>query len=409
MLNVILLVDDNPTNLEILVKSLSQTGYKVRVAQDGESAIAQIPYAQPDLILLDVMMPKVDGFETCRRLKANPDSQAIPVIFMTALTDTFDKVRGFEAGAVDYITKPFEIEEVLMRVRNHLAIQNLQNQLQSQNQQLQAEIQERKKAEEALQVFLQAVSHDLRNPVTGERMVLMSFLEEASAGDGHANIPAAILQRMIQGCDRQLSLINTLLETHSNDLRGISIHLQSVNLVEFIAQIATAWQPLLSKSETTIQVQLPTCLPPIYADPTQLWRVYENLIANAIKHNPPGLTLTLSATILAVEDWEEKTSQACQKQRSPYLYCTVQDDGGGISPEQAASMFELYKRGEQGRRSVGLGLGLYLCQQIISAHCGKIGVESEQGKGSTFWFTVPLCESSFSEPTANQSSADAIQ
>ena len=117
--SVILLVDDNATNLSILVKSLSEAGYKVRVAQDGESAIAQIPYAKPDLILLDVMMPGIDGFETCRRLKAVPETQAIPVIFITALSDVFDKVKGFQVGAVDYITKPFEIEEALVRVSTH--------------------------------------------------------------------------------------------------------------------------------------------------------------------------------------------------------------------------------------------------------------------------------------------------
>jgi len=138
MTNTILIVDDLPMNLEVLFEFLSGVGFEVNVAVDGESAIQQARYIpQPDLILLDVMMPGMDGFETCRRLKSEEQLQAIPVIFMTALTDTVDKVRGFSLGAVDYITKPLQHEEVLARVKTHLSLKNLQKQLQSQNEQLQ--------------------------------------------------------------------------------------------------------------------------------------------------------------------------------------------------------------------------------------------------------------------------------
>ncbi|MDP8966787.1 MAG: GAF domain-containing protein [Cyanobacteriota bacterium] len=145
---VILIVDDTPTNLRVLCDFLTDSGFEVLVAVDGESAIAQTIYAQPNLILLDVLMPGIDGFETCRQLKANPSTQAIPVIFMTALGETVDKVRGFQVGAVDYVTKPIQPEEVLARIANHLTIQNLQNQLQEQNLRLQQEVKERQQAEE---------------------------------------------------------------------------------------------------------------------------------------------------------------------------------------------------------------------------------------------------------------------
>ncbi|MBF2027577.1 MAG: hybrid sensor histidine kinase/response regulator [Oscillatoriales cyanobacterium C42_A2020_001] len=389
--SAILLVDDNPTNLGILVKALSDAGYQVRVAQDGESAIAQTTYAKPDLILLDVMMPGIDGFETCRRLKAIATTKDVPVIFMTALSEVFDKIKGFEVGAVDYITKPFEIQEVLVRVQTHLAIQTLQNQLLAQNQQLQAEIRERQKAQEAVQVFLHAVSHDLRNPVTGGLMVLKSLLEEAESGTGAATISHSILQRMIQSHDRQLALINSLLETHSNDLIGISLQREAVNLHQLVEQLAADWQPMLKKDDVTLQNQLSKELPLVYADRNQLCRVYENLIANALKHNPPGLTLTLDANSTQVQS---TPSQSAQHSQPSMLRCTVQDSGVGISPEQTADMFELYKRGEHARRTVGLGLGLYLCRQIVAAHGGQIGVESQPGHGSTFWFTLPIFDSS---------------
>ena len=377
--SVILLVDDNATNLSILVKSLSEAGYKVRVAQDGESAIAQIPYAKPDLILLDVMMPGIDGFETCRRLKAVPETQAIPVIFITALSDVFDKVKGFQVGAVDYITKPFEIEEALVRVSTHLAIQKLQNQLQTQTEQLQTEICDRQKAQEAVQVFLNAVSHDLRNPVTGGLMVLKSLQKEAEQQNGVVAVSSSILQRMIQSHDRQLALINSLLETHANEMSGIRLERQAVDLFTLVEQLAIEWQPMLEQDESVLQNQVSPNLPLVNADSNQLWRVYENLIANALKHNPPGITLTLAAEV-------EQVPQSTVSM----MRCTVQDNGVGIPPEQATSMFELYQRGAQARRTVGLGLGLYLCRQIIVAHGGQIGLTSHPGTGSTFWFTLPL-------------------
>ena len=147
---VILIVDDTPTNLEVLFDFLAESGFKVLVAEDGESAIARVEYAPPDLILLDVLMPGIDGFETCRRLKANDSTKDVPVIFMTALTETVDKVRGLSLGAVDYITKPLQHEEVLARVQIHLSLRNLSQTLTEQNLRLEQEIQERKQAEQKI-------------------------------------------------------------------------------------------------------------------------------------------------------------------------------------------------------------------------------------------------------------------
>jgi DNA-binding response OmpR family regulator len=144
----ILIVDDNPTNLDLLFTSLSQVGFKVLIAKDGANAIRQATLAQPDAILLDIIMPDLDGFATCRRLKNETQTRDIPVIFLTALTDTIDKVEGFKAGAVDYITKPFQQAEVLARLETHLTIRTLQKSLQQKNQWLQQEINERKRVEE---------------------------------------------------------------------------------------------------------------------------------------------------------------------------------------------------------------------------------------------------------------------
>lgn len=146
----ILIVDDNPDNLSVLSQTLKGAGYTVRVAMDGESALAQVERALPTLILLDVMMPGIDGFETCKRLKSNAATLEVPVIFMTALSDDSNKVHGLSIGAVDYITKPFNEAEVLARVRIHLKIANLLHTLQGQNQRLKQEIDQRQQAERSL-------------------------------------------------------------------------------------------------------------------------------------------------------------------------------------------------------------------------------------------------------------------
>ena len=142
--DVILIVDDNPTNLAVLFECLSESGFEVWMAQDGETALEQVAEEQPDLILLDVLMPGIDGFETCRQLKEKPATQDIPIVFMTALAEMVDKVKGFNLGAVDYITKPFQREEVLSRIQTHLRLRKLAKQLQAQNRWLQTEIRDRK-------------------------------------------------------------------------------------------------------------------------------------------------------------------------------------------------------------------------------------------------------------------------
>jgi two-component system, sensor histidine kinase and response regulator len=351
-------------------------GLRVLVATDGESAIAQTEYVKPDLILLDVMMPGIDGFETCQRLKANPETVKIPIIFMTALSETVDKVRGLSLGAVDYVTKPFEHEEVLVRIRTHLTIAKQRQTIETQNLELQTEICDRKRAEESLTIFLHAVSHDLRNPVTGLLMVLDNLAKTASSTDADILLPQSTLERMQQSAHRQLALINSLMESHVNDVHGLVIHPQPVAIMEVIQSAIADLQPLLDKEEAEVVVQIEPELPLVIADATHVCRVFQNLIANAIKHNPPNLKLTISAKISS-----ENT-----------LLCEVADDGVGLTNEQSEHLFELYTQGNNqnrlNRRSLSLGLGLYICRQIVQAHGGAIGVTGELNLGSRFWFTL---------------------
>ncbi|MEG4487312.1 PAS domain-containing sensor histidine kinase [Microcoleus sp. D2_18a_B4] len=273
------------------------------------------------------------------------------------------------------------------------------------------DITQRKQAQESLRLFIHALSHDLRNPVAGMLMVLKNW--QTKPGDSIA-IPRSVLDRMIQGSEQQLRLINSLLEVHAGELRGLVLHCESVNLRAIVEAAATDLEPLMNEGKATFKNLVPDDLPAVNADKTQLWRVLSNLIANALKHNFPGLNLTVSAQVIKAEKLTINQRRAKQdidklpitnpqspitNPQSPIpnpgsrmIYCTVEDDGAGILPEQCEHLFDLYVRGDQSRHSVGLGLGLYLCRQIINAHGGQIGVISTPGAGASFWFTLPLAE-----------------
>ena len=275
------------------------------------------------------------------------------------------------------------------------------------------DITQRKQAQESLRLFIHALSHDLRNPVAGMLMVLKNW--QRKTGDSIA-IPRSVLERMIQGSEQQLRLINSLLEVHAGELRGLVLHCDRVDLRAVVEAAAADLEPLMNEAKATFKNLIPEDLPAVNADNTQLRRVFSNLIANALKHNLPGLNLTVSAQVIEAGKLSINPKKGKQdidqlpithahspittpqlsipNSSSSMIYCTVEDDGAGILPEQCEHLFDLYVRGYQSRHSVGLGLGLYLCRQIIGAHGGEIGVISSPGAGASFWFTLPLAENS---------------
>lgn len=368
----ILIVDDLPNNLRLLSIMLTEKGYQVRKAINGQMALNTVRSLIPDLILLDINMPDLNGYQVCEQLKADEKTREIPVIFISALDDVLDKVKAFQVGGVDYISKPFQGEEVMARIENQLTIS-------CQKKQLQNEIQERQKAEETLEIYLHAVSHDLRNPVIAMSMLLNNLIKNSAAETKEVSLQ--ILQQMASSCDRQLTLIDSLVETRQNDLWGVSLQLQPLSVYEIGQQISQEWELRLKEHQASLINHFSPDLPLVKADAHHLWRVFENLLANAIKHNSDGVMITLSA-----------------KQEENYLRCSIADNGSGISEEQKKQLFDRYQRGNTNNH-ISLGLGLYLCRQIIHAHGGEIGIINNDEKGSQFWFTLPLAPSQENHPT----------
>jgi signal transduction histidine kinase len=231
-----------------------------------------------------------------------------------------------------------------------------------------------------LQLFLHAVSHDLRNPVTGTLMLLKNLPNR----DGTFWIESATVNQMIDGHERQLKLINSLLEAHSQDMGGVVLHQEAISLRNLVDATVLDWQLMLRQQQGSAQVLIAADLPATMIDPLQVRRVYDNIITNALQYNHPGLCITLDAT-----------------RQGQYLRCTIGDNGQGIgnlttTASKTASdalkhrIFDRYSRGIHNRQPLHLGLGLYICQQIIEAHGGQIGVESELNRGTTFWFTLPV-------------------
>ncbi len=347
----LLLVDDIPTNLKMLFNYLKSLGFKVRIANNGEKAIEQIERTPPDLILLDVMMPNLDGFEVCRRLKANAQTRDIPIIFMTAKTETVDKVKGFEVGAVDYVTKPIQQEEVLARINAHLTIRNLQKSLQQKNADLEA--------------FAHSVAHDIKNPVNaiiGYTDLLIDDLATTIDSDSLAS-----LKKIYQAGENITTIIDALLSLASINQQAVKM--QTVNMGDIIVQVQERLAKMIEDYQG--QISQPEQWPTALSYAPWIAEVWANYISNGLKYGGRPPRLELGATI----------------QKNDFIRFWVRDNGNGLTLEQQQQLFVPFTRLNQAKID-GHGLGLSIVQRIVEKCGGQVGVDSEVGQGSTFYFTL---------------------
>lgn len=402
---------DNATNLSVLSQSLKSVGYRVRVAIDGENAIAQVERKPPDLILLDVQMPGIDGFETCRRLKANKVTQPIPIIFMTALTDTASKVKGLSLGAVDYIPKPFEEEEVLARVKTHLQLKTLTDHLEQQVAQRTAALQTaqvqivQQEKLSSLGQLVAGVAHEINNPinaiannvplakeyVTTLHTILDLYQIEHST-------PSATLQQALEDADidfvledlpkllKSLELSSDRIKTISTSLRIFSradTALVPFNLHDGLDSTLLILQHRLKAAGQRAKINIVKRygeLPDVECYPGQINQVFMNLLANAID---------------ALEETWSKNQQPLTIQIQTYVkdaqtaIVSIADNALGIPDDVKQRLFQpMFTTKAIGK---GTGLGLSISQQIVQQkHNGQLSFTSVLGKGSEFVIEISI-------------------
>ncbi|MEY3219877.1 MAG: hypothetical protein RIT27_1234 [Pseudomonadota bacterium] len=360
----LLIVDDVPNNLKMLFTYLRDRDFKIRVAQDGEEALEQISYAKPDLILLDVMMPKVDGFEVCRRLKANPETADIPVIFMTALTDTVDKIQGFEIGAVDYLTKPVQQEEVLARISAHLTLSKMKKLLEQQIQMREQDNQALEQRNRDLEAYAKIVARDLKKPLirlSGLTKILLKDLSAETENSDHLKFVHEIEQarRDMVGTIDDLLLLA--------EVRSQGGTMDELDMSEIVQRVKVRLLYLIDKYQG--KLQFPEKWHKVWGFAPWVEKIWENFFINALKNGgrPPRLELG-------------STSDG-----NGFVKFWVKDNGPALNAEQRRVMFSALDSIDQAQE----GLGMSIVQRIVEQYGGHAGVESEGAIGNTFYFVLP--------------------
>jgi two-component system sensor histidine kinase/response regulator len=361
----ILIVDDVHANLKILTAILESEGYRVRPVTNGPLALAVAEKEKPSLILLDIMMPAMDGFEVCRLLKANPKLSDVPVIFISALNETKDIVKALTSGGVDYITKPFQAEEVRARVATHLQLYRQKIELKKQSEELHKLNNEKDK-------FFSIIAHDLRAPFNGFLGLTQILANELpSLTMKELNMIAVSMQK---SATNYYSLLENLLEWAKIQRGMIPFDPQLSELLPIVEDGLAAVLESAKNKEIELTWLIPDKLE-IFADYHIVQTVIRNLVSNAVKFTPKRGKITLSAK--ANDDNS--------------IEIAIKDTGIGMNSELIESLFRLDKNtsrnGTEGE--VSTGLGLILCKDFIELHNGTISVESEEGKGSSFLFTIP--------------------
>ena len=364
----VLIVDDTPANIGVIADYLKMYGFAIRITRDGEKALKRAKRAKPDIILLDVMMPGIDGFETCRRLKADEATKDIPVIFMTALATPSDKVKGFEAGGVDYVTKPLHQEEVLARITTHLRICSLTRNLQEFNQEL-VELNATKDK------FFSIVAHDLRGPFQ-PLLGLSELLATVPDSTPHAEIRemGGSVYHSLKGI---YSLLENLLQWSQMERGRVPYNPTQVDL----QKIANQNIDLFAKNAIAKNITLQSMVVEgtiVNADENMLDTVIRNLVSNALKFTPTNGQITVSAKLA--------------QDTSEFAEISVSDTGVGMTSEDLKKLFKLdtHHTTTGTAHEKGTGLGLLLCQELVEKNGGEIWLESVLGKGTTVKFTVPL-------------------
>ena len=373
---IILIVDDNPTNLSVLFEYLEESGYEIAVARSGENAIQQLEHVQPGLILLDILLPGIDGFETCRRLKANPDTKDIPIIFITALTDEIDKVKGFLAGGEDYITKPFHHEEVLVRINSHLTIRQLQIQIEDQQDRLnkQEEIiaQKDRKIQGLLATednLLSCISNELQHPLNsllGFARLIHEHIDDYSREEIISNV-----QRLRHTAEELHGLNENLLMWLKIQRGSIEYQPKPVAIDEIVAYNILAFSSEAEQKGIAVRSSLQEKTI-VYADYNMLNAVIRNLLVNVMKFTAKGGTINVSVN-------NTETS----------MEISISNSQNAVNSGHLAQLVEQLASNQSISCKDTSGLGLLLCKSLVEKHGGTMWSEGQSEKGAIITVSLP--------------------
>ncbi len=408
--NTILVVDDQPQNIR-LIGTFLRKYYNLLIAENGPKAIDTAISKQPDLILLDIMMPNMSGFEVCEVLKKNEITKEIPIIFLTAKTETDDILKAFEIGGVDYVTKPFNAMELMARIRAHIELKNSKEiikdqfeQLKQKNEQLKKTYEdlehqaqhlnklymqliknetflrntneELKKLNEMKDRFFSIVSHDLRSPFAGILTITDIIKNHADTVSKEELI--SMLQSLNETAQQTYKFIEDLLEWSRSQMGRIQMNIVEEDLHTIVTGtiLTLKQQAEIKNIEINSRIQSGTFA---MFDNNMMATIVRNLISNAIKFTPKGGKITLKA-------------EAIEKEGKRFIRLAVSDTGVGMTEQQVANLFSLDKvQSTPGtEKEKGTGLGIMICRDFINKMNGKLSVESKLNEGTTFFVDVPL-------------------
>jgi len=370
----ILVVDDSADNRFLVQTTLECGGYEVAVAENGKIALEKIDQFPPDLILLDVMMPEMDGYEVTRRIRQNVDISYIPILLITA-DERSSVVKGLDIGADDFIRKPVDVDELLARVRSLLRLKH--------------SIDERDRMVRQQEDFVMRLTHDLRTPLVAADRMLGLFHQEA-LGALSEDMSEAV-DSMVKSNSNLLQMVNTLLEVYRHDAGSKTLTFVPCNLRDIVGEVIHELSPLatergltliaeIDQSETEKSGNQPITAT-VMGDRMELRRVLTNLVGNAIKFTDTGWVKVRLVEPLAINPATSSNPTI------PSVMLEVSDSGTGIALEEQQTLFKRFRQGNHKRS--GSGLGLYLSRRIIESHRGNIQLQSESGKGSAFTIYLP--------------------
>lgn len=370
----IMIVDDTPANLEVLAALLHKHGYGVRPAINGPIAIQAARSQPPDLIILDISMPDMDGYEVCSILKSDPLTRHVPIIFISAIDETINKVHAFSMGGVDYITKPVQAEEAMARIETQLTLSRQRQALEQQYHELTLlREQERERFEELNLLkdqFVRTVSHDLKNPIG----IIVGHIDMLEASPRLNQADHDLLMNIRRGAERMDNLIHDLLDLARIEA-GVSLQVETGFLGNFLRSCVADLEMLAQQKDLTLIFDPPDPDFRVALDDRRIVQVLNNLLTNAFKYTPAGGQVHVYTQVLA----------------NDYYAIVIEDTGIGIPAEALPHIFERFYRVRHAnyRQIEGTGLGLSIANAIVEQHSGRIDVESQEGRGSVFSVVLP--------------------